>query len=84
MLIQQILLCKDRPSRAQSAWQVGVSYQIKARQLQFMVVSIVYSSSSTSLGFGGVVYAHSNGMIVFECIWYISIVYRLELMWRDI
>lgn len=28
--MQQILLCKDRPSRAQSAWRVGVEYHIQA------------------------------------------------------
>ena len=28
-LTQQILLCKDRPSRARSAWRVGVQYYIE-------------------------------------------------------
>lgn len=39
-LTQQILLCKDRPSRAGTAWRVGVYYIIRVRcKVQLLILS---------------------------------------------
>lgn len=41
-LSQQILLCRDRPSRQQEAWRVGVQYRITVSQsFTFNVLNLI-------------------------------------------